>query len=106
MHHSTLQVRISRIGRTIEHLHDRLHHLAPSQRAEALHVRTRLSVLTRCLKVLRAERERRGMKKVREQRTTEAAAQRWSPAGRHSGTVTVVADHRGRPPTPLQRIEC
>lgn len=69
MQHSTLQVRISRIGRTIELLHDRLHHLAPSQRAEALHVRTRLYVLTRCLKVLRAERDRRGMKKVRKQRT-------------------------------------
>jgi hypothetical protein len=60
MPQATLIVRIASIERSVELLHDRLRHLPPSKKAEALHVRTHISVLGRCLKVLRAERTRIG----------------------------------------------
>ena len=60
MHHCDLRVRITRIERNIEFLHHRLQLIPPSRQADLQYTKTQLSVLKRCLKLLRSEHARMG----------------------------------------------
>ena len=60
MHHRALRVRITRIERNIEFLHHRLQLIPPSRPADLQYTKTQLSVLKRCLKLLRSEYARVG----------------------------------------------
>ena len=60
MHHRALRVRITRIERNIDFLHHRLQLIPPSRPADLQYTKTQLSVLKRCLKLLRSEYARMG----------------------------------------------
>ena len=68
MQQTTIWLRIARVESSIEFLHRRLQRLSPFQTADAMYARTRLGVLKRSLKVLRAHRERVDEKEVQEER--------------------------------------
>ena len=60
MHHRALRVRITQIERNIDFLHHRLQLIPPSRPADLQYTKTQLSVLKRCLKLLRSEYARMG----------------------------------------------